>query len=375
VTAGWTFVVWDPSTNTAIGELSAPLGRQISFQLSDACLLNFQMNGRDPQALFPVETLTDIVAFRDNVRLYRGRLGSSQDSLDEDTHTVQFSAIDYRGMLGRRLVPANGLTYTSTDQATIAWNLINAAQSGAGGNWNLTRGIWRPSVSRTYAVAGGALMDASVNNLSNLDQGFDWEIDANLEFNMWPLPSMNIYMGLGRGSNKGGVLTYGDNVQHAARTTYSTNYANVVRYSGSNTVGATTVDIVSEAMYGGDFGTAGRWETQEGNTDLVSLANLNAMALAELTRTGILLPSYQLTLTDGWWDPTQIWLGDIVQVNVVSGRLDDHYSARVIQIDIYINDLANKETVVVTVGTTTGNLLGRIVKNEKILYQSTRTGT
>jgi hypothetical protein len=371
----WGFVVWDPSTNTAIGELAAPTSRQISYQLNDASLCNFQMNGRDPQALWVLETSTDIVAIRNGHMMYRGRLGSSSDSMDENTHSVSFSAIDYRGMLSRRMVPGGGLTYTNVDQATIAWNLVTAAQSGAGGNWNITRGVWTPSVNRTLTAAGGAYIDATINDLSNLDNGFDWEINAHLALNVWPVPTKNIYTGLGRGQSIGMNLTYGDNVQHAARTTYTTNFANVVRYSGSNTVGAVTKDIVSEAIYSASFGTQGRWETQEGNTDITSSANLDAMALAELTRTGILLPAYQLTLTKGWWDPTQLFLGDIVQVNVKSGRLNDHYQARVSQIDVYINDTSNTETVVVTVGTQVGNLLNRIVQNEKILYRSTRTGT
>lgn len=373
--ADWQFLIWDPQLNEAIGDLGRATSRQISFQLNDASLINFVMDGRDPNALLPVETTTDIVALRNNHKIYRGRLGSSQDSLDENTHSVQFSGIDYRGMLGRRLIPEGGLSYATTDQATIAQGLITAAQANPGGAWGITNGISTPSVARSISFAAGAYIDASMNDLSNLDNGFDWEIDANLKFNMWPVPPKNIYTGLGRGASQSGVLTYGDNVQHAARTINSTDFANVVRYSGSNTTGATTTDIVAAAIYSGAFGVAGRWETQEANTDLTSLASLQAMALAELTRTAILLPSYQLTLTQGWWSPTTMWLGDLVQVNVVSGRLNDHFQARINQIDVYVDDTSSKETVVVTVGTTTGNLLARIVANEKVLFKSIRTGT
>jgi hypothetical protein len=320
------------------------------------------------------ETTTDLLVYRDQTKMFRGRIGTSQDALDENAHTVQWSAMDYRSMLGRRLVSPGNLTYTSQDQIDIAWNLISVAQGGSGGPWGITLGRQGRGIVRTIAFNSGAYVEPSITDMSNLDNGFDWEIDANLKFNSWLVPTRNIYTGLGRGQSVGLVLRYGDNVRKVTRTVDTTKFANVVRYSGSVTAGSVTKDIETEVLYTGAFGPQGRWESSVSNPDLTDVNAVSGAALAELTRNAILLPSYQLTLTRGWWDPTQLWLGDLVTVNIHRGRLNESWQARVSQIGLTVGDEANEENIVVTVGALLGNMLTRVKSNEKVLYKSIRTG-
>jgi hypothetical protein len=372
--ADWRFLISDVNGNIQ-GELLGAKSRAITYLLHDRTIATGSINGRDPQAELLQETTSDLIVYREPKKIFRGRMGTTSDTIDQDSHDVQWSAQDYRGMLSRRIVPEGGLTYTNVDQSTIAWNLINASQAQTGGNWGITRGMWTPSVNRTAAYVAGTYLDQAITDLSNLDAGFDYEIDANLMFKTWPVPSTALYTGLGRGQNIGMVLTYGDNVRHVYRTIDTTQFSNVIRLSGSSTTGSvlTSVDVVG--LYTGNFGQAGRWETQLANSDITDVTRLTAAALAALTEQALLIPSFQLTLTNGWWDPDQLWLGDIVRVVLHSGRLVDDWTARVIQISVTLGDDSNEENVVITVGTLIGNLLKRIQAQETSINKVTRTST
>jgi hypothetical protein len=241
------------------------------------------------------------------------------------------------------------------------------------GAFGITRGRWTPSVSRTITEVAGSIVEQAINDIATLDAGFDWEIDPLLRFNSWPVPSQGVFTQLGRGQNTGLVLKYGDNVSDVQRAVDATQYANVIRFSANFTTGSDTVDIVSQAIYGGAFGQAGRWEHQDSNNNITDTTTLAQTASAELIKMATIVPTYQMTLTRGWWNPTILWLGDVVTVNVWHGRLGDTYQARVSQIDVYVGDAANEETIVVTVGPRYQNLLWRITQVEQLLTQVSKT--
>jgi len=170
------------------------------------------------------------------------------------------------------------------------------------------------------------------------------------------------------------TLNYGDNVMAAQRSLDATLYANLIRYTGGTPSGATTplvsnVDIVTNLLYEANFNIRGRWEGIDSNTNILNQAALNAAALGDLVRRAAAIPSYTLTLTPNWWDPIQLWLGDIVSVIVNHGRLAENFVGRVSEIDIYIGDDANDETVVVTIGPRIGSLLRRLLSEHKKLEQ------
>jgi hypothetical protein len=344
------------------------------------------MDAMDPQAAMVDEGFTDLKIYRDTVLRFRGRIGPSQDTLgspgggggggDPDVHTVQFSAIDYRGMLGYRFVPDTPVwgPWPSWDQAQVAWNLIQLTQGTdpnwprPGGNWGITLGIWTPSIDRTIpSFSAGTIIEGAINQLAEVDQGFEWEIDPNLNFNTWPIPAGGILNQLGRGQSVGVQLTYGDNVMAAQRTLDLTQYANVIRYAGAGTL-FSNIDIISAGIAGA-FGVEGRWESEQSNTNITDQPSLDASALGRLIFMYSMTPAYTLSLTHGWWDPTQIWLGDIVQINMDHGRLSESFDGRVSEIDIYIGDAANEETVVVSVGRRVGTMLRRLPNESKKMEQ------
>jgi hypothetical protein len=378
-TAAWHMIVADAQGN-AIGEITNATSRQLMFFLMDTCTVSFTMNAMDDQAGMIDELDTDCIVYRDTKLMYRGRFGASNDILgspggiaaggEPDQHTVQFSAVDYRGMLAYRIVTDPDVVFTNQDQSDIAWSLINTSETRLPGAFGITRGVTPASVQRTYTATAGSIVGGDVESLATLNQGFDWNIDANLKFNTWPIPSEGIYNQLGRGTAQGLTLVYGDNVMAAQRTLDATKYANLIRYTGGQpTSGGAAlvsyVDIVTNVLYEANFAIRSRWEAIDSNTNILVQATNDAAALGDLVVRAASIPSYTLTLTMGWWNPDILWLGDIVDVIINHGRLDENFTGRVSEIDIFLGDDAGEESVTVTVGPRMGSLLRRISTEEK----------
>jgi hypothetical protein len=379
----WHLIVADAHGN-ALEEVVNATARQFMFLLRDTSTVTFTMNAMDDQADAIVELQTDCILYRDTQLLYRGRFGSSSDTLgspggqaaggEPDAHTVQFSAIDYRGMLAFRIIPDPDTIYTGMAQEDIAWTMINTSETRLPGAFGVTRGTGLPSVQRTYTATAGSLVGDNINAVSQLDAGFDWAIDPTLKFNTWPIPSQGVYNQLGRGNAQGMTLVYGDNVMAAQRTRDATKYANLIRYtggtpSGANTPLVSTVNIASNPMYEANFNLRSRWEAIDSNTNLMDQASNDAAALGDLVLRAAAIPAYTLTLTPGWWNPGILWLGDLVNVIVVHGRLNENFIGRVSEVDVYLGDDAGEETVVVTVGPLLGSLLTRVRTTERKMMQ------
>jgi hypothetical protein len=353
----WVFALAD-TTGAPLTDLVGATNRTVSWYLPQECTAQFAIDARLPAAQYVIERETDLLVYCDSILKYRGRITATQDDIDSNSHTIRVGAEDYRGMLNDyRIVPAGGLTYTSIDQATIAWNLVTASQAMAGGNWGITRGIWAPSLNRTITFAEGDQIGQDINTMAVSAQGFDWEISPTLQLNVWPIPTVSVTE-LGRGADNGQYLVFGDNVVQARRTMVP--YANAIRASGDGSQPSGYADVVTNNLYGATFSPMGRWERQISDVAIISTTNLNGMALGQLLQSASGIPSYLLTLRTGWWEPSALWLGDIVQVVVNSGRLAENFQARVTQINLNLGDEAGEEMISVYVGPIVGNLLSSI---------------
>jgi hypothetical protein len=399
----WHFVVATTKGVTQ-GELNTAVSRQITWNLADSCTAAFTMDAMEADANYVQEVTSDLMCYRDNHLMFRGRFMSSQDTIGQqagnvsggtspDVHTVDFTAVDYRGMLAHRMIPYPTKFYGKApeppvDQCSIAWDFIERSMDLPGGDWGIHKGLYTPALPnspqmRRQEPAEGTYIDQAIDNIATLNSGFEWEISPTMAFNTWPQPPHGLNQ-QGRGQNIGMKLTYGDNVtnvQRAMNASTGQPYANVVRMSG--TTGKTTSktkNVIDEAL---DTGwatspllkAAGRWEFQAGNGNLTSTEAVNDAAIYELVRDSNLTPSYVLTLKQGWWDPSDLWLGDIVTVTVNHGRLNDSILTRVTQMDIFIGDTSSEEVVQVTVGPKYTNLLHRILQHEKVITRITKNAT
>ena len=103
--------LWRILTGSATGgyeqELTEAQQRKLTVRLKDPSDLTFGINGRHPQAALIDELTTDAHVLWTSAagvtwNLFRGRVGTTSDTLTPDDHRMTVSALDYRSLLDRR---------------------------------------------------------------------------------------------------------------------------------------------------------------------------------------------------------------------------------------------------------------------------------
>jgi len=322
---------------------------KLTFRLRGQHEATWTVDGHSQLARATQELLCDVVIVWRSMRLARLRVTQSSDDIGAEGHTVTFAAIDYRGMMARRFT-RGGQTLTG-DVATLVWDLIYWTQTQstpAGGDWGITLGT-KPAISNVtaYPVPAARPFKELFEELAEQTYpGFDWEIDADLRYQVWTF----------RGTQRPFALEWGGNVINVKRDVDPSLYTNYVRQSGADGVASAyrgVADLAARAE--------GRIEAAEGNPDLATAAQVGNAADAYLTRHSTLLPGYALSLEPGSWDPVQFWLGDMAPLVVRSGRLDVHSIERVFEIAVDI-DANGEQAVELTFGDLREDLLALVRK-------------
>jgi hypothetical protein len=320
-------------------ELTAATGRRITVRLGQPSDLSFTIDGRHEQAAGLTELASDIWAYRDRQLLHRGRAGTSSDTVSADSHTTTINAPDYRALLDRRILHDNDkLSYTQEDEASIAWQLIQATQAKPGGNLGITRGSGQTTgYLRDRLYTAGKSIAESITQIGDLDGGFDWEIDPQLRLNIFN-PQ--------RGRPTDVVLDYGGAVSAFTRAVVLAEYANSIRATAAADPRAPEYREVADIATRPE----GRIELDRGFPDILEQSTLAAKADFLLADASVWRPSYTLTLAAGRYPgPGVLWLGDTCIVSIRSGRLDEHTVQRVVEIAFDVGD-DGEETVNITVG-------------------------
>jgi hypothetical protein len=306
---------------SSVAELTAARSRRLDFALDDDSSCGFTMPGRHSQTALIDEIENDVVVARDGVALFRGRINGSDDSVSPNVHTCTFNAVDYRGLLSRRIVwPTSTLTFAATDQATIAARLINDSQ--ALGTLGITAAPAPTGVLRDRTYDVGSTIGDLVASLGRAINGFDWDVSPTL--------ALRVFYPARGTTSANWVAEYGRNVTDVRRTVASGDFANAIRFSGEQTAPSTTRTITP--------GPEGRWERQVGNPDLKTAAAIAEQADGAIVAVSTIRPSYGVTLLPGAWSPATVWLGDTVRLLVRSGRLDVDTTLRVSGVSIDIGD-------------------------------------
>lgn len=324
--------------------------RRLTFRLTEPHDVAFSIDGRHPQADDIDELATDIHVLwtssgGDTRILYRGRAGTSGDTLDPNAHTVEVTALDYRALLHRRrLYSSSTLVYTGQDQALLAWNLIQQTQGQPGGDLGISRGLGQTTgVTRDRTYEPGDSIGERVQELAQVMDGFDWEIS--------PASASALHLDVfypQRGGDRGVVLEYGGLVRAVRREVTSADYGNALRYTGTSD----PLPLAAQELEAADVASApqGRWDLVFGDDGLTTQEALDDRAIWQLSQSQVVRPTYTLTLRAGSWDgPDHLWLGDTVRVVVMSGRLAVNTVLRVHEIAVSLGD-SGDEVVEVTVG-------------------------
>lgn len=330
----WTWAVGNCAPNTSWTHfLAQARSRRIVWQLDGSAYATFSVDGRSAEAAAVLELQTDLACWRDGELLFRGRIGSENDELSENTHTTTFYAMDYRGMLEfRRLGPGGREFETPLDKAAAAWALISESQALPGGNWGITQGSGSVSGSNIIATfnAGKPIKEA-LTELGQ-DHDFDWEVSPLMAFNCWHG---------GRGISNGVIMDFGGSVLRAHRSINPTDFANAFIETGTQSLvsyRAATVDVSTDPR--------GLWEGSESKTGFADQDALDARAERNLALKKELRAVLRVMLMPGFWQGADhMWLGDEVQVHLHSGRMNIDAPYRVSEIAADPGSGPNEETI------------------------------
>lgn len=339
----WTWVA-ETVDGRPLGELTEARGRKVTVDLRGPATCEFTLDGRSDQARELEELRTDLFAWRDREPVFRGRLGSTDDDLDADRHTVSFSAVDYRGILGARH-DLTGRVYDGWWQDDIGWNLVQVAQSWDGGPLGITRGPSRAApVQRTEVIDVDTPIDEALDRFQDYAQGFEWWIDAGLQYQAatW------------RGAWRPDLPIEWGTAATKLKRAYDTGaFANWIRVRGGRPEGVSMEEPEPVAdRWAPDLATRpeGRIGRIVQNFDLKDQAAVDAYAEQLLADTLVVPSAYTANLTPGLWrGPSHIWVGDTLPVVVRSGRLDVARVGRVAVLAITIDE-EGEEQVEVTFG-------------------------
>lgn len=324
----WTFAYGAPAPNQSVTrELTEAGGRTVTWRVDGAATVQFSINGRSDEAAGIVELATDLTVFRDHVKMFSGRIGPENDTLDADKHVAQFAAVDYRGMLAYHGQVADR-RFDGVDQATIVDTVIDDDAALTGRDWGIdTAGIGTGASGqlRDVTFPAGETLAKSIGDLGRLLNGFEWEIDADLVLNRW-YPQ--------RGSDNGVKIDYGGLAQSVSRRLAPASFGNYAVALGSD---ETSPSIAAA----GDLATdlRGVWQQVLSASSVSSQDTLDDKAAWLLDQTGTLRPDYGVVLApDRWEGPDHIWIGDTVELVVKSGRLNERSAHRVVELAVAISD-------------------------------------
>jgi hypothetical protein len=344
----WRFCYANPQPAGGIlGEFAQAQSRTLILRAGPGNFHEASVNidGRSLAAVSFTELQNDMVVLYGTQLMFVGRIAPTQDDLDAAAHRVQVTALDYRELLRRRAI-YTAANFTAVDQSLIALTLINTAQGLSGGDLGIVAGTGATTgVSRTWNAVKGDFVGAKIDELAQMDSGFDWDITptglpSGLRFDVF-------YPSSSRGSNRGTVLQYGDAyISRITRVVDPSQFADAIYETGDS-----GSSLTPQALAAGDIATRpeGRWDTVIGTT-IKTQSALNAHAAFDLAAAQVLTPAYTVQLRPGAWrGPSWLWLGDTVKLVITSGRLMVNASYQVSEMDFDISP-DGLETLTVTLG-------------------------
>lgn len=327
--------LWEPM-GSVIAQVPTASGKTLTMSVDEGETFAFSISGNNPVAPLIRDMITDVVVYRENEKIFRGRIVQSTDSMDGATNTISVSCVDYKSLLKRRFIytPNSG----TIDLELAAWNLINYTQTrGAEAlhSLGITRGA-NQTHGRVMPVkweVGSTIKDtidtlAKTVSAEQVMDNFEWHIDPELVYRHY-VPGRGREVPIFSCDFGGSVLSFD--------TGFDPNgYANLFRVQGAGSLlqWYGTPDI-------------GRWpgsmfEEFINDSNLTTIGQVDASAFWNATFRGQLdkLRTYNLEISASrWGGPSQLWVGDYVFLELRQGRINVNTSDyRVLNMHLEIDD-------------------------------------
>lgn len=219
----------------------------IDENLDNGCTFRFEARGNSLAAQTIDELASDAWIYQDGQPIGRFRIVRvSQDWGASGEDSITCEGICYRRMLSYRVVQSP-LSFTSTSQGQIVWDLIQHTQSQTNGNLGITLGTIGSTVARTRDYLPGVNIFEAITELTQIENGLAWDIDPTLALQIYdpaayPLIAQPIILGV--------------NARALSRPSSADKFANSALVIGNNeVVSPVTVDAATLPT-----DTRGRWE-------------------------------------------------------------------------------------------------------------------
>jgi hypothetical protein len=213
------------------------------------------------------------------------------------------------------------------------------------------------------SASSGQLRDRTYTGNTEIGQAIDAlaKVAGGFDYDVWPRSDLNgedylrVFYPAQGVTRTSPALVYGSTISTVQRSVDSGTYGNYWRCIGNNGSSDPNVAQLYGEAYnadasGGQAGAVGTWMSVDNTTASVVLQNtLNEQAGGDLAINGVLVPTYQLGLTPGFYTLGAINMGDTVPLVIQSGRLNVSTTVRVVGITYNVGD-DFQEDVVLTVG-------------------------
>jgi hypothetical protein len=364
----------DTPGSTLIADLFDARSRQLTQAWDSPAELTFTLDGETTSAQLVSELTTDVRAYRwdeqsgNDVEMFRGIVDHSEDQLSEDSAVVTFTCHDYAAMLSRRIVTST-LSVTATDQDNLAISLANTAKTAP-----FTPGsylpIWPELVNpdgtqrsansgqlrdRTYL--GQTNIGTAFDELAKVINGFDYDVVPQQLANINLAPQsdtsiLRIFYPMQGVTRTDMALVYGANVAALTRTVSSDTYGNYWRVLGNNQSSDATVPQWASVASNSDANNVtvnpiGTWMSGDNAADVTIQSTLDQQAQGDLNLSGLLVPTYTLTLAPGAYRYGSPKMGDTVPLVVEKGRLHVDTTLRVMGITYAIGEDGDEDVSLV----------------------------
>lgn len=216
------FLIKDKNGNT-LAVLDSARNRSWEVYLNRTGAASFTVNLADSKINQDLLLLgnKELYIYRNGILVWGGELVYSRSELPSGDIVV--TAKGFFDLLSKKLVgtAASPRVFSNTDLSTIAWTIINEAQTGTNASFGITQGnlaTSRPG-DRTYEYK---TVKEAIEDLSNLvwDNALDFEIDPNKQFSTF-YPK--------KGTQKSDIVfEYGRNILSFTEALDATDMANEV---------------------------------------------------------------------------------------------------------------------------------------------------
>lgn len=323
----------------SLGEFQIFRGLRFSKTLNNYGSCQFEVPINDPKvaSLIALRRYT-VWIYREDILIWAGEQAARQGSLDnKGDNWASITCYDWFEQLNTRYTGASR-TFTGVDAGVIAWTLIDESQSETDGDLGITEGAIATTQDRDRVYFNQKISDAIIA-LSNVINGFDFEINTSKEF--------NVYESLGVDRSNSVILEYGVNVASVSLTEDFVNpvtRAIVLGDSGSfaDPLRVERDDLTAQGLYK----IRERIAVETTVSELGTLADIGDSLIRKYA-----MPLVKVSLGIVRLSPniSDFALGDQIRLIIKSGIYDINEKYRVFAWGVNLNT-DNTETLTLTLG-------------------------